>query len=67
MQVGEYVIACGIQNEPAFAWWVPYVMQKCDVIVSVVKLWIRKTTHNYGSKMPAPGKNFVQNAIDLDR
>ncbi len=27
VQVGEYVISCGIQNEPAFAWWVPYVMR----------------------------------------
>jgi hypothetical protein len=23
VQVGEYVISRGIQNEPAFAWWVP--------------------------------------------
>ncbi len=46
MQVGEYVISCGIQNEPAFAWWVPYVMQKRDVIVSAVKSQIKKTTHN---------------------
>ncbi len=34
VQVGEYVISCGIQNEHAFAWWVPYIMQKHDVIVS---------------------------------
>ena len=26
VQVREYAIACGIENEPAFAWWVPYVM-----------------------------------------
>ena len=26
VQVGEYVIARGIENEPAFSWWVPYVM-----------------------------------------
>ena len=25
VQVGEYVIACGIENEPAFSWWVPYL------------------------------------------
>ena len=67
MHVGEYVISRGIQNEPAFAWWVSYVMRKCDVIVSAVKSQIRRTTHKYGIEMPAPGKNVVQNAIDLDR
>ncbi len=44
VQVGEYILSRGIQNEPAFAWWVPYVMQKRDVIVSAVKLRIKKTT-----------------------
>ncbi len=67
MQVGEYVISCGIQNEPAFVWWVPYFMQKRDVIVSAVKLRIKKTTHKYEVEMPVPGKDVVQNAIDLDR
>ncbi len=67
MQVGEYVISRGIQNEPAFAWWVPYVMQKRDDIVYVVKLRIKKTTHKYVFEMPVPVKDVVQNAIDLDR
>ncbi len=46
---------------------VQYVIQKRDVIVSAVKLQIRRTTHKYGIEMPAPGKDVVQNAIDLDR
>ena len=66
VQVGEYVISCGIQNEPAFAWWVPYVMQKRDVIVSSVKSQIKRTTNKYGIEMPVPGKNIVQKAIYLD-
>jgi hypothetical protein len=67
VQGGEYVISRGIQNEPAFAWWVPYAMQKRDVIVSAVKSRVKKTTHKYGVEMPSPGTNVVQNAIDLDR
>ena len=66
MQLGEYVIACGIANEPAFAWWVPYVMLKRDIIVSAVKSWTCWTTHKYGIEMPQPGKDIVQNAIGLD-
>jgi len=67
VQVGAYVIARGIQDEPAFAWWVPYVMRKRDIIVSMVKSRVRRTTHKYGIEMPAPGREIVQNAIDLDR
>ena len=66
VQVGEYVISWGIQNEPAFVWWVPYVIQKRDVIVSAVKLRIRRTTYKYGIEMPVPGRNIVQNSIELD-
>ncbi len=46
VQVGAYVIARGIQDEPAFAWWVPYIMRKRDIIV-------------YGIEMPAPGQDSV--------
>ena len=66
MQVGAYVIARGIQDEPVFAWWVPYVMRKRDIIVSMVKSHVRWTTHKYGIEMPASGRDIVQNAIDLD-
>ena len=66
-QAGEYFIAPGIEHEPAFACWVPYVMQKRDVIVSAVKSRIRRTTYKYGIEMPATGKDIVQNSIELDR
>ncbi len=64
VQVGAYVIARGIQDEPAFAWWVPYIMRKRDIIVSLVKSCVRWTTHKYGIELPAPGRDLVQNAID---
>jgi hypothetical protein len=67
VQAGAYAIARGIQDEPAFAWWVPYVMRKRDIIVSMVKSRVRRTTHKYGIEMPAPGQDVIQNAIDLDR
>ena len=47
VQIGAYVIARGIQDEPAFAWLVPYVMRKRDIIVSMVKSCVRRTTHKY--------------------
>jgi hypothetical protein len=36
VQVVEYVTAKNIADKPAFAWWVPYVLRKQDVIVSAV-------------------------------
>ena len=42
-------------------------MRKRDVIVSAVKLRIKKATHKYGVEMPMSGKDVVQHAIDLDR
>ena len=60
VQVGAYVIARGIQDEPAFAWWVPYVMRKRDIIVSMVKSCLHWTTHKYGIEMPAPGRDISE-------
>ena len=48
VQVAEYVTARDIAEEPAFAWWVPYVLRKRDVIVSAVNSWVRKISHKYG-------------------
>jgi hypothetical protein len=36
-----------------------------DIIVSMVKSRVRRPTHKYGIEMPAPGRDIVQNAIDL--
>ena len=32
-----------------------------------MKAWVHWTTHKYGIEMPAPGRDIVQNARDLDR
>ena len=26
VDICEYAVACGLDNEPAFAWWVPYTL-----------------------------------------
>ncbi len=70
VQVGEYVISRGIQDEPAFAWWVPCTMRKRDVIVAAIKSRLKKTSHKYGIEMPMPARNTdeaVRNAQELDR
>ena len=46
LEVAEYAKAKGIDDEPAFAWWVPYILRKRDVILSAVKSCARKVSHN---------------------
>ena len=51
VQVSQYEKALGIDDMPAFAWWVPYTLRKRDVIISSLKGRM-KITHKYGIKIP---------------
>ena len=37
IEVAEFAKEQGIADKPDFAWWVPYTMQKRDVILSAIK------------------------------
>ena len=37
VEVADFAKARGIADEPAFSWWVPYMLRKRDVIISKVK------------------------------
>ena len=47
-QVAEYAVASHIDQEPAFAWWIPHVIRKKEAIISKVKSAYWLTTHKYG-------------------
>ena len=63
VQVCEYDVLTLIQEEPAFAWWVPNLLRKKNRIVAKVKskYWIR--TNKFGLKVP----KCVTEAIEIDR
>ena len=63
IEVAEYVIARGLDLEPAFDWWVPYTMRKRDLVVSSINSRIRKTTHKYGVRVP----RSIEECIALDK
>ena len=76
IKVAEYVTAHDIQDEPAFAWWVPYTLQKRDRIIASVNSHVRKSSHKYGIEIPTSIKHaediyhrnkntFWQDAIKL--
>ena len=63
VDVAEFAKARNIDDEAAFAWWVPYTIRKRDVIISAIKCRARKTTHKYGIELATS----VDHARDIDR
>jgi hypothetical protein len=66
LETAEYAVTQGIDHEPAFNWWVPHVLKKCDWIISLVCKWTTrylKRTHKCGIEVP----KTVKEALDLDR
>ena len=60
--MAEFAVAAGIDNEPAFKWWVPYTLRKKQQIISAIKTRVRKVTHKYGVELP----KSVEHAKQLD-
>ena len=44
IEIAEYAVTRGIADQPAFAWWVPYVLRKRDRIVAGVNSLVRKSS-----------------------
>ena len=63
METVEFAKSRGIDDEPAFAWWVPHTLKKRDAIISAMKGRLRKTTHTYGIEMPTS----VDHAMEINR
>jgi hypothetical protein len=52
VELAAYAFAQGIQDEPAFAWWVPYVHRKRKSIIAKLKSKYWQRTHKYGIRVP---------------
>eukprot|EP00978_Attheya_sp_CCMP212_P004830 scaffold10628_cov48-Attheya_sp.AAC.1 len=64
VELAKYAINSRIDDEPAFAWWVPYTMKKRDRIISKVKSKYWARTHKYGIRVPKNIKEAKE--IDLE-
>ncbi len=62
VQVADYATSRNMAEEPAFAWWVPYVLRKLDTIVKAVNSCVCRTSHKYGIELPTS----VKHTIDID-
>ncbi|MEL6803326.1 MAG: hypothetical protein AAFO91_05990, partial [Bacteroidota bacterium] len=63
IEVAEYAVANGIDQEPAFAWWVHDTIRRRNRIVSKAKSRYWKTTHKFGLEFP----HSVQQALQIDK
>ena len=63
VETAEFAKSRGIDDKPAFAWWVPHRLKKRNAIISAMKVRLRKTTHKYGIEIPTS----VDHAMAIDR
>ena len=63
VQLAEYTTNNNIVHEPVFAWWVPYILKKKDIIISKIKSIYWQTTHMYGIRLP----KAIKEAKELDQ
>ena len=55
IEVAEFAIARGINDEPAFCWWVPYTLHKRDKIILAVNARVKRITYKYGGPSHCKG------------
>ena len=50
--LADYAATNKIQDEPAFTWWVPYMLRKRKMIISKLRSKYWEKTHKYGIWIP---------------
>jgi hypothetical protein len=63
IKVAEYAIAQGIAEDPAFTWWVPFVLKKRDRYISAIGTRYQKRTHKFGIEVP----RTIKRAYEIDK
>ena len=63
VETAEFAKSRGIDDEAAFIWSMPHILRKRNVIISAVKMRLRKTTHKYSINIPTS----VEHAMEIDR
>lgn len=63
VKVSIFAKSKGLLDEPAFAWWNPYVLKKAGRIISKVNTRLKQITHKYGIEIP----RSISHAKELDK
>ena len=62
VELAEYAVSQGIDDEPAFVWWIPFTLKKRERIISSVNERFKLQRHKFGIEIPTS----VKNAKSLD-
>ncbi len=63
VELASYAVERDIHEEPAFAWWVPYILKKQKRILQKVKTKYWARTHKYGVRIP----KSIKEATEIDK
>jgi hypothetical protein len=63
VEVAQYAVSNKIDDEPAFAWWVPFTLKKQESIISALNKRYWKRTHKFGIRLP----HTVEEALEIDK
>ena len=63
VQVADYAVLNNLTQEPAFRWWVPFILKKRERILKKIKSKYWSTSHKYGLKLP----KSVAQALEIDK
>lgn len=63
VEVADYAVANEIDQEAAFAWWVPHTLRKRNRIVAAINVRYKKRNNNFGVEIPSS----VHPALEIDQ
>jgi hypothetical protein len=63
VELAHYAMNQNLQDEPAFAWWLPYTLKKEKRILQKIKSKYWSRTHKYGIRIP----RSIKEAIEIDK
>ena len=63
VETAEYAVANKTASEPAFNWWVPYMIRHRDRIIALINNRYYKKMHKFLIELP----KMIQQALDIDK
>ena len=63
LRLAEYAVSNHIDQEPAFAWWVPWTLKRRNRILKAMKKRYFRTTQKFGIELP----KTVARALEIDK
>ena len=58
MNITEHAVSLGVDDEPVFSWWVPFILKKRDRIISTINTRYHTRTHKFGIEIPKSAEHI---------